>query len=263
MAEEELAPKEGLEPNAVSEAEPNDKPDPSTDDADDPIAKLALDLGWTPKDQFTGDPDKWKPAEQFIRDGREIQRSMSRELREVKDTVANMSRVSQTLMEQQIAERDAYWQAKQDEAFEAGDKDGFTAAARERDKLAKTAKPVNGEPSEVQEFRQRNKWYESDPLATAFAVNLSAQNASLPVPEQLRIVETEVRKRFPEHFPAPAKQPPAVNQPAARGAGRSSGKGFNDMPPEAQKMAIHLEETRGVSRDRYVASWFKQQEKVG
>ncbi len=253
--DDQLAPEEGLEPEAVpaeGEAEAQ------TNDADDPIAKLATEIGWTPKDQFKGDPEKWKPADQFIRDGREIQHSMSRELKEVKETVSNMARVSETLMEQQLRERDAYWQAKQEEAFENGDRDAFKVAEREREKLT-TAAPSGPSP-EVKSFAERNAWFRKDPIATNFAVQVCELNKNLPVDEQLRLAETEVRKRFPEHFPAPAKAAPTVSAPASRGGGKPAGRTtFNDMPVEAQKMAIHLEETRGVSRDKYVASWFKQQ----
>ena len=62
--------------------------DPPVEPREPTASEIAAELGWKPQDQWTGDPDKWKPADQFIRDGRDIQQTTARELAELMDEVA-------------------------------------------------------------------------------------------------------------------------------------------------------------------------------
>lgn len=251
MAEDELPPEEVVETDVAPE---------EVQQTEDPISKLAMDLGWTPKEQFTGDPEKWKPAEQFIRDGREIQRSLSHELKDVKSQLSNIARVTDTIFEDRWQQRERDLLGRKDEAIEAGDK----AAVYEIDKqLAERPQPASRPSTEVDEFKSRNQWFDRDPVARNFAFQICEMNKNLAPAEQLRIAEDEVRKRFPEHFPAPPKPQASVNEPNGRGPGRrSSGKSFADLPKAAQDMAIKFENERGVPRAEYAARYFNQQETV-
>lgn len=262
MAEEADAPEGELGPNAApeqgkDEQQPEPQPEPG------PIETLASDLGWTPRDQFKGNPDDWKPADEFIRAGRDIQKSLSKELREVKSTVSNMSRVSQTLLEQQLRDRDAFWMSKQQEAFEGGDKDAFEQATQQRTLIQQQA-PANQPPPEVQDFADRNAgWFNRDPMATQYAYQVCEMNKHLPAGEQLKFAEAEVRKRFPEHFQGQStqtKDPPQVNAPANRGASRGNGKkGFHDMPRAAQEAAQAFNKNHGVPLEEYTARYFQRE----
>jgi hypothetical protein len=89
----------------------------------------------------------------------------------------------------------------------------------------------------------KNQWFNSDPLAQARAQELSDRLKHLPVADQLTQVERAIRKEFPEHFPAPAKQPPATQTAAARNPNPSNRvKGFADMPQASQQVAREMVE---------------------
>jgi hypothetical protein len=261
VADEELPLEEAVEQETVPETPPQEEApqEPS------PVETLAMDLGWRPKDQFRGDPEKWKPAEDFIRAGRDIQRSMSQELKEVKDTVTRISSTSQTLLEQQLAERDAFWAAKQKEAEEESDIGAYKQATEARQSLqgSRDGPP----PPEIQSFVQRSPWfgYNGNRLATRVAIEVAEEKArqGRPPNEQAEAAEAEVKKRFPELFPAPPKPAPTVAAPTSRSTGsRKGGKTFNDMPPEAQAMARDYLERRGIPLEKYTELFFKDQEKV-
>ena len=251
--EEELPPKEGEEGEVVVAADPVGEPVPN------PIEALASEMGWRPKEQYEGDPEKWKPADQFIKDGRDIQRTTARELREIRETVGRMASTHSQLMDQQLRERDEFWKAKQQEAWEANDKPTFEQASAIREQIAKAA--PQGPPPEVDSWVKRNAWFTADPVAHNFAVQVCELNKNLPYGQQLELAEKEVRKRFPEHFPAPAKAPAQVAASTTRAApSRGNGKTFNDLPREAQEAAKRFEAERGVPKERYTELYFKNQE---
>lgn len=231
MADEELAP-EGSE--ALELAPDTGAPGAPETNAD-PIANLASELGWVPQDQFKGDPDKWRPADEFIRTGRDIQQTTSRELRSLREQMERIGGVTTQIVQDKVAERDAYWRTQFNQAVEEGDTERAAQLVEQRPK----AQPQAGQtPAETQEWIGKNEWFNKDPLAQARAIEICERLKHLPVPEQLAQAERGIRKEFPEHFAAPAKQPPGVQTAQSRKAAPSNrAKGFGDMPAESQQIA--------------------------
>jgi hypothetical protein len=255
-AEAEAAPaEEGAPPAETTETTETEQEEP------EPIRQLASELGWAPKESFKGDPNEWKPASDFIRASRDINRSLSRELRGVRDQVSRMERVSSQLLSDKLAERDAYWADVQSKAVEDGDQAAVNRAVNERIKLKQSAPPTDpGPPPETHDFVQRNKaWYGVDPLATFRAQQVTEALAArgISADEQLRQAERAVRKEFPELFPPPPKPPAGVQTGAARNAAPSSRKkGFADMPAESQAMAKQYQKEHGIPLEKFAASYF-------
>lgn len=262
MADDQLAPEEGLGPNAApAEGEPkNNEPNP--------IEDLASKLGWAPKEQFRGNPDEWKPADEFILASKDINRGLSREVRSMREQIDRLGRTSSQLLADKIAERDAYWQSVHADAVEKGDAAAAQRATNERIKLATEAKPSTdqGEPPETAEFRQRNAtWFGPNKAATIRAME-AAEKARLlgeSPSGQLEAAEQIVRREFPELFKTPTgKQAPAVATAASRAAPTSSReKGFNDMPAESQKMAREYERRHGIKPEDFAKSYWAEQAK--
>lgn len=257
MAEETtalVADEGALTPEIIEEGQQQ-----PADDTPEPIANLARDLGWTPKEEWHGEPDKWKPAEQFIRDGREIQQSTSRELKTVREQLERIGNVTETIVRDKVAERDAYWQQQFNQAVEDGDTEKATALLDKRP----VAQPAQQGPDpQVSAWVAKNPWFNTDPLAQARAQELSERLKHLPVPDQLAQVERAVRKEFPEHFPK-AKDPPATQTGAARNPNPSNRqKGFADMPDAAKKMALDYEERLKVSKEDFAKSYWSKREGV-
>jgi hypothetical protein len=235
VAEEDLASAEEAE--ALNDA-PENQAD-QTNEVPEPIVNLASELGWVPKDQFRGDPEKWRPADEFIRAGRDIQQTLSKELRSVKQEVERFGRVAAGITQDRVRQTEQHWQQKLAEAVDAGDHEAANQAVDQIKRVEQTPRP--GAPPEVDEWRSRNPWFDKDPLAKLRAAELSdklAKSGVTDVSEQLREVERAIRKEFPEHFPAKAKDPPATQTGHSRKAAPSNrAKGFADMPAESQQMA--------------------------
>ena len=54
---------EGEEPEGKADTKAEEEPELSE------VEKLALDMGWSPKDKWRGAPEPWRPAYEFIKPG--------------------------------------------------------------------------------------------------------------------------------------------------------------------------------------------------
>jgi hypothetical protein len=222
---------------------------------DSPYADLAKDMGWTPRDKFEGPADQWKDAETFIRDGRDIQRETSRELKGVRAQLETIARTSASVVEQQVKDRVEALTVQYNKAVEDGDS---TTAFKLTDDIRTTlaaAKPQTSGPSpEAAAFAERNaSWFQKpgNEYATARAVEicntLAAQGYS-DHGQQLKIAEQRLRQEMPQLFAEQknGKPAPGVNAPGSRTASPGSkAKGYANLPPEARKIADDME-SRGV-----------------
>lgn len=258
-------PPEGQEPEGQEGEEDNEPPS---------IEALAQELGWTPKDKFKGPEDQWKPADEFIRAGRDIQRSYASDIKRLSSQLDVMSRTTADILKDRLEEQKAELIEAYNQKVEEGDAAGaFKIGQRltEIDTRAATAPSADIPTSEGQEFAQRHaKWFNVDAAATARARqicnDLAAQGVRDPA-AQLRAAERTIRLEYPEHFEGQqngqARQRPAtVNNPGGRGSPPSNrAKGFSDMPKAAQDVAKGMVE-RGVipNTEAYVKRYWQNEE---
>lgn len=257
----EQEPNEELEPTGIETEVETDDYDP----ANDPVAPLAMRMGWVPKDQFKGDVSKWKPADQYILDGHDIQTRTSKELREIKSTVDTMSRTTAQIIEDKLAEKQQLLASQYQEAFDDGDAERAFRLSQQMTQLQNAPRPsVGGDP--VTKFKAENEWYGKDPLASDLAYQtcdrLSKQGFS--VEQQLEAARLAVAREFPDLVPdaAPAaRRPtaPSVRAPTTRTTAPSNRqKGFHDMPKAAQDTAKRLVESGHLKDvDGYTAKYWQ------
>lgn len=256
MADEDLAPEEGAEAQTLApEAGGETAPEQTNDD---PIASLAMEMGWKPQDQFSGDPEAWKPAADFIKAGREIQHSYARDLKSMREQVERMGGVTTQLLNDKLAERDAHWQSRFNQAVEEGDTEGARRLAEQRPAPQQQANQL---PAETTAWIGKNEWFNKDPLAQARAIEICDRLKHLPVAEQLAQAERGIRKEFPEHFPAPAKAAPSTQTGQARNPTPSNrAKGFAEMPAESQAMARDMvRRNSGLTLEAIAKSYWSQE----
>jgi hypothetical protein len=216
-----------------------------------PYDDLAKKMGWVPKDQYKGDPERWRPAEDFILAGRDIQQQTSRELKEIKHTLQTVTRTTASIAEQRIAEERARLSAEYERAVEDGDAKTARQVGQQLDRLEAT--PATPPPPETQSWTERNAgWFQKNPAATARAFEVCDRLAKLGYghTEQLQAAEEEVKRTYPELFAdqrQPAKQQASVNTPSRDARQPARAKGFHDLPKAAQDVAIDMA-NRGVVR---------------
>jgi hypothetical protein len=216
------------------------------------IEELAADLGWKPKDQWKGDPDKWRNPADYIKHGQnsEVVQKLRNLERSHEQLVRTTAATTKRLLDEQAAEINAKWQ----QAVEDGDHKAVRAAEREMQQVE--AQRTAPDPM-VADFQARNDWYGTDPDATDYAAMVSQRLAAQGkgVPEQLEAAEKAVRKRFPELFEDSAppqrqqRQAPAVHAPQSRTAAPSQRDPLAGIPKDhiAQGMEmVKMAQSRGM-----------------
>lgn len=224
------------------------------------IETEARKMGWRPKDEYKGNPDLWREADEFVQRGREIlpivrannekleanNEKLAKEIRELRQTITEQkewnTRAERLSYERAIKDVEA----RQREAVTLGDVEAFDKA---RDDLKAINKEVETKP-EVQAnpaddpvlnaWIGENKWYGTDSELTEESIVVAEivrrRNPNLAGAEFLNEVAKRVRAAHPDKFEDKTNPkrsaPPAVEgptRPAPKG-----GKTFADLPAEAK-----------------------------
>ncbi len=261
MADEELPPEE-VETAPVDAPESQEGAEEAQEEQAPPsLEDVASNMGWAPKENWRGDPDKWKPAHEFVQTTADINSKLSKSVRGLETRLDAMSRTSAAMAERAVAEERSKWEAQFNEAVEVGDAKAARQAS-EAIKQIETHKPQQGPAPEAQAFLERNTWMESDKEAAVWAQTRAGQLAEqgLSAAKQLEIVEREAKDFFPQHFKQPDKPKPApLSKPGNRG-GKPRGKSFATLPKEAQAEALDFEKRRGVDKEEFAKEYYAQME---
>jgi hypothetical protein len=155
---------------------------------DPKVEAEAKEMGWKPKEAWKGDPDLWRPAEDFVKRGREIIPILNARLKESnaaleklkKDSAEQLDRVSQMgakALKMQREQLEARYDVARERAVEQGDTKTFNAVEKaKKDALAKfdaEVEPKKTEPAKqdtpsnlstsdksvMDEWMKENSWY--------------------------------------------------------------------------------------------------------
>lgn len=221
------------------------------------VESLAAEMGHKPLSEWKGDPEKWKPAHEFLRATVDVNHKLGNRLKGVEEQMGRMARTSAQITERAVAAERERLLAARDEAFDAGDREAFHKAEQELAKV-ETAPVI---PDEAQSFAERNAgWFQKDREATAWAIKRADELASSGIgpARQVAIVEREAKQLFPEFFEVEKPKPKAapLNAPGARSASPTR-KGFASLPADAQKAALDFEAKRGIDREEYAKIFYE------
>lgn len=254
-----------LEQDATSddvamEVETGDTAETTSESEPVTLESLAAEMGWRPKEEWKGDPEKWKPSHEFLRSTVDVNHKLSNRLKGVEEQLTRVARTSVTITEREVAKERERLLKEREEAFDAGDREAFQRAEQELRKVETVAPPPV--PDETQDFVQRNaSWFQKDPEATAWAIKRANDLAEtgLGPARQLAIVEREAKQLFPEFFEAEKPKPKAapLNTPGARAASPAK-RGFASLPPEVQATALDFEKRRGINREEYAKIYYEE-----
>ena len=258
MEEDILPPEAGEEGVAAPEIEQEAEQGAQQERQPISVEELATDMGWTPQEKWRGDPEKWKPADEFVRKTVDVNKGLGERLKGLETQISTMARTSAELTERAVAKERDRLLAERNEAFELGDQEAFNKAERE----LQTLPAVKPEPPETISFKERNaSWFNKDEEATAWAINRAGQlgqQGIISPARQLAIVEREARELFPEYFEeAPKPKAAPLNKPGNRGA-TPQAKGYSSLPKEVQDAAVDYEKRGVCSREEYARIYYEQ-----
>jgi hypothetical protein len=289
MADGEELPNEFLKPNRTPPEQNGDNDAPaetSEDQSTDEEKARARKMGWTPKDEFRGDPDKWRDAREFLERGdnmlpimRERQGKLERRIEELESTLKEFGEYHKKVHKNAYEKALAEIKDEQRAAVEDGDIERFDAAEKKLEDLessspgdpppaspGRTPPPGMPTPEMVKKWEADNSWYGKDKELSAYAdaqgAYLREARPELEGQDWLNEITEEVQRRFPEKFQNERRQKPGPVDPGgdpASGSPSGKGKGYSDLPPSAKRQCDRfLKEGAIDSREEYAKEWFSQ-----
>ena len=247
--------------------------------------------GWVPKDEFRGDPDKWKTAEDFLEWGEKIvpiqkERTVALEskldqaigdIKKLTQTQANLLKLQKTTSERAYKKAVRDIQARQRQAVEDRDTATYDALEQERESLdeqnteqAPEQYDENNPHPEFTKWTQKNMWYGNgdgkDIELTAFANGIADAVANertdlVGTPGFYDEITRRVQKAFPDRFRT--KSRPPETEGTGDGEGNDlklpKGKSYKNLPADA-KAACDDFVTQGLmTKEEYCATYFEEE----
>lgn len=188
----------------------------------------ARDMGWRPKEEWTGKPEHWKDAKTYV-EFDVVANRLTKAEREFNERLAKIEKVNNRTIEKlqaQHAKEVFELTATRKEAIRAGD----VAAVEQLDQQIADLKadapdrtPERTDEQVQTEWMAKNPWYESDEDLATVALGYSnrIRSPDLSLEENLKRTEEYVRKKFPDRFGGTTKA--ANGHAAVDGGGMAPG----------------------------------------
>jgi len=241
--------------------------------------------GWTPAEEFKGDPDRWVDAETWNKRADELMPILKatnkkleekltqyeseigatkKELEDLRKTTKRMADVGSKISQREYDRALETIRKEQSRAVAEGDADAFERLEKQKDSLEKPEPIEINTPDPRNDFISRNPWYGQDGKEemTGYAYIMAEKYAKqgLAPEEQLTRVEADVKQKFPEEFGNKRRQTAAVDGDD-KPPQKPSKKGYSSLPAEAKAMCDKLcASIEGYTKEQYVKDYFEGEE---
>lgn len=243
----------------------------------DETEEQAKAQGWSPIDEWKGDPDKWVDAKTFIDKGERIaaikkERTdhMANEIRELRSLIVEQKDMAKKARLQGYQQALQEVEARQFAAVENVDTDAFKKAKEDEKSILKQIneeskedpKPVVDETEVTRvfdEWKAENQWYtkaeteDLDLYVFANSISNVIQNETGYGGKKLYDEVTKrVKKTFPHKFGNPRRNDAgSVESGAEVSLKKKSGKTKDDLPAEAKNTFKRLEKQFAAQGIKY------------
>jgi hypothetical protein len=240
--------------------ESNDSPQPSQYEI------AAREMGWRPKDEWEGDPEKWRDSKEFVERGELYGKidNMGRELKETRKALKLLQEHNLKIKETEYNRAVEELKSLQKKHLESGDSDGYleTTELLTDLKAEQKARQVYEEaiPKQPQldprfvAWTEQNKWYANNQEMREYADTIGQGYANRhqgidPV-EVLKYVTKEVQVRFKDKFQNPNRDKPN----AVEGAQRQTVKGKSsfELSDDERKVMNTFVRTGVMTKEEYI-----------
>lgn len=246
----------------------------------------ARKMGWVDKEEFRGDKDKWRPAEEFLdrgkrilpivlKDNERLQRNLDRvkdELKEVRTATKELVEFHTTAAKREYErgrrEREAVIEAAaanaDTNAVRAGmqELDRFTQEHIPAPKKAETAQPEVRVDPEIKDWIDKNPWFNADRSLNGYALDqyetLKREKPGMPESDVLAEIKRRTSAKFPEKFGINPEREgaAAVSEPNGGRAARRNAKSYENLPADAKRACDKfVKSIPGYTKEKYVADY--------
>jgi hypothetical protein len=228
--------------------------------------------GWAPQDQWKGDPDRWKTAEQFVKDGEKIVPILKSKVdrlearvEEVLQTNKKFSEFTQRSLDREKAEKDRLIKELEEvrkQAVTESDGDAFAKADSQLEEIRNSNKPEETPAlaPAAQAWLGQNNWYGSNEDLTIFADIVSdklvADGYTHSSPAYFKELTDRIHKRFPDEFGNKNRAKPSSVESGGEKETGSKSKTFDNLPAEAKRAYQQFKrDIPGFTKEQYVENY--------
>lgn len=239
------------------------------------VEAQARRMGWAPKEEFRGAPEKWTDADTFVKNGmeslpilRERNRTLQRTVDDLSKTASEFKKTSDTAFERAYAKAKRDLEAEIEEKAKAGDGAGAKASAKELAELEvekKERAAADKSDPVFDSWAAENQWYTDPELkveAEGEALKLRKRGEKSEGLVFLDKVKEKVKERFPEKFGNPRRQNGSGVERTAAGGDETSSrgkKGWESLPAEAKASGErYIKQKLFKNKDEYATSYWAQ-----
>lgn len=245
--------------------------------------------GWSPKENWKGDPDKWVDAKEFVERGEKFAGHMKKErddlkekveglektLNEQKETFAEFQKFNTENRQREIANIEkahkkeiAELKAEKKQALKDGDadlvvelddkidelKDEHKKEVEEKKTVVKEKNPASD--AVFNKWLKENAWYNDDEDLNAYANGYGQKiEGKFVGKEFLDKIAERVKEKFPDKFENKNREKGSGVE-GAGGSKQKRGKSYDDLPPEAKVACDKFVKTiKGFTVEQYLKDY--------
>ena len=217
------------------------------------VEQKAIEQGWRPKEEFSGDPDAFIDAPEFVRRGELFSKieHQSKELKQVRAALDALKEHNTKIRETEYNRAMKALQSARKQALVNGETDQFLALEERIEEVKEEKAQLDADlkatetsaPQPHPEFvawAERNSWYETNEAMRAYADRLGTKlhGEGYSPSEVLKRVETKVKEEFAHKFTNPKTSRPMAVEPSSRNSGRSDSFQLDDTEREIMRKLV-------------------------
>lgn len=200
----------------------------------------ALKMGWVPQDKFKGDPDKWRPAEEFVERGEKMIPILNAKIRRLEEQQQTKEegykKYLDDLREKLHAREVQEYEERKRQAVREGDEEAYDRLSRETpvNDIPEYEVPQPKEDPVFTEWKAENDWFVNDfekhDEARRYSEFLDSNKPELKGREYLDAISTHIGKKFQN----PNRQRASAVDGGTPKARSKSGKLYSRLSEEAK-----------------------------
>ena len=241
--------------------------DTTSDVVVDPYETEAREQGWRPKEEYEGDPNKWRPAKEFVERGELFGKidTLGKELKETKKAMKMMQEHHAKVKETEYKRAVEELKALQKKHLEEGNSDGYLettelltdlkAEQKAREVIGAQQPQQQGVDPRFTQWVDSNKWYSKDAEMRQYAdvvgMGYAQTNPNLDPEDVLRYVTAQVRARFKDKFENPNRNKPSAVEGGASNTPAKSDK--FELTEDERRVMNTFVRTNMMTKEEYIA----------
>ncbi len=225
----------------------------------------AREQGWKPKEEYEGDPNKWRPAKEFVERGELFNKidTLGKELKETKKAMKLLQEHNAKIKQSEYNRAVDELKALQKKHLEEGNSDGYLettelltdlkAEQKARDVIQETA-PKGVDPR-FQQWTAENKWYGADAemreYADVIGMGYAQRNPNLDPEDVLKYVTAQVKRQFADKFKNPNREKPSAVEGTNTTSSPKSSK--FELTDDERRVMNTFVRTGAMTKDEFIA----------